>query len=106
MALKEEKKKMEEKYKYKDENGKNVEEEYTKYNLEGLENIYNKWYETNKKSGMSEMSAKAYADREVQKAYSEMYNGIEKQYFIEYKKAKVSTPAEYLRLLNVKDPFR
>jgi hypothetical protein len=55
---------------------------------------------------MSEMSAKAYADREVQKAYSEMYNGIEKQYFIEYKEAKVSTPAEYLRLLNVKDPFR
>lgn len=107
MALKEErKKKMEEKYKYKDENGKNVEEEYTKYNLEGLENIYNKWYEANKKSGMSEMSAKAYADREVQKAYSEMYNGIEKQYFIEYKEAKVSTPAEYLRLLNVKDPFK
>ena len=106
MALKEGKKKMEEKYKYEDENGKNVKEEYTKYNLEGLENIYNKWYEANKKSGMSEMSAKAYADREVQKAYSEMYNGIEKQYFIEYKEAKVSTPAEYLRLLNVKDPFR
>jgi hypothetical protein len=106
MALQEEgKKKMEEKYKYEDENGKNVKEEYTKYNLEGLENIYNKWYEANKKSGMSEMSAKAYADREVQKAYSEMYNGIEKQYFIEYKEAKVSTPAEYLRLLNVKDPF-
>ncbi len=106
MALQEGKKKMEEKYKYEDENGKNVKEEYTKYNLEGLENIYNKWYEANKKSGMSEMSAKAYADREVQKAYSEMYNGIEKQYFIEYKEAKVSTPAEYLRLLNVKDPFK
>ena len=92
-----------ENFTYKDENGDVQRDKVELVNKKWLDAHYTEKYEEYKKLKMSELSAKAYADRDVQKVYSEMYNGIERIYFLKEKKAVKNTKSEYLRILKARD---